>query len=181
MAKSKLIVTSREGDILRFTVGEAGTLEIDLSALADEIRDEGLEHGITQKVSDAAAMSRDELTGNPKKDAVTKLEAMRAVVERLTSDEPSWNKRSGDGSAPVAGLIFRAYSEWAVAMATERKSPIPSDDALRAKYDAMDRKQKLALRNVPAIATIIERMKSERPAKAVAAVDTDALLADLGV
>lgn len=180
MAKSKLIRTSYENGVLLFTVGEAGTIEIVVSDLSDVISETARIHGLVQKVSDAAAMPKDELSGDPKKDAVTKLDAMREVAERLTSDEPSWNARAGDGAGPVQGLIYRAFVEWAQSMAKAAKKTV-SDEALKARYDAMERKEKLALRNVPAIATIIERLKSERPAKAADAVDTDALLGDLGI
>lgn len=181
MAKSKLISTSIVDGSLVFTVGEAGTISIALADLAAEIRDMATVHGLTQKISDAAAMPKDELSGDPKKDAVTKLEAMREVAERLTSAEPSWNARAGDGAGPVQGLIYRAFVQWAADMAKAAKKPAPSDEALKARYEAMERKEKLALRGVPAIAAIIERLKSERPAKAADAVDTDALLGDLGI
>jgi hypothetical protein len=181
MAKKSIISASYENGTLSFVVGEAGTLNIEVANLAPAIAEKALLHGLVQKVSDAAAMPKDELTGNPKKDAALKFEAMAAVVERLTGDSPDWNKRSGDGSSPVQGLIFRAFAEWVANSATAKKVAVPSEEAIRAKYDAMDRKGKLALRSIPEVAVIIERMKSERPAKASETVDTSALLSELGV
>lgn len=181
MAKKSLISVALDGSILSFTVGEAGSLSLDTNELKEEIRNSALMHGLVQKVSDAAAMPKDELTGDAAKDAATKLAAMRAVVERLTGDDPSWNKRAGDGAGPVAGLIFRAFSQWVADMATAAKKPVPTDEAIKARYDAMDRKSVLALRNVEAIAKIIERIKSERPAKDADKVDTKSLLKELGI
>lgn len=181
MAKKSIINVVREGSVLTFNVEGAGSFNVDMAAANEEIRDAALEHGFRQKISDAAAMPKDELTGDAKKDAATKLDAMRAVAERMFGDDPSWNKRAGDGSGPVAGLIYRAFAQWVADMATAAKKPVPSDDAIKARYDAMDRKQVLALRNVEAIAKIIERIKAERPAKAADAVDTKALLKELGV
>jgi hypothetical protein len=138
-------------------------------------------HGLVQKISDAAAMPKSELTGNAKKDAAAKLAAMKAVVARISGPDGTWSARSGDGSSPVQGLIFRAYEEYVTARFEAAKKPVPSDETIRAQYEKMERKEKLALRNVPEIAAIIERIKSERPARDVAAVDTDALLGDLGL
>lgn len=181
MSKKSLINASFENGTLVFTVGEAGSTEIEIGNLSDDIREKAMLHGLVQKVSDAAAMPKANLTGDAKKDAATKLEAMRAVANRLTDENPEWNKRSGDGSGPVQGLIFRAFEEWVEAMAKKAKKPAPTADAIRARYDAMDRKEQLALRNVPEIAKIIERIKSERGAAATSSVDTAGLLGELGL
>jgi len=181
MAKKSIISVVRKGSVLTFNVENGGSFTFDMGAVNEEIRDAALEHGFRQKISDAAAMPKDELTGDAKKDAATKLDAMRAVADRLVGDDPSWNKRAGDGSGPVAGLIFRAFSEWVAAAATAAKKPVPSDEAIKARYDAMDRKEVLALRNVEGIAKIIERIKSERPAKEADKVDTKSLLKELGI
>lgn len=176
--KNSVIAVSSEGTVLTFTVGGSHSFTIDTAALSDEIRSSALNHGIVQKISDAAAMPKADLTGDAKKDAKTKFEAMRSVAERLQSGD--WSKRSGDGSGPVAGIIFRAFEQWVNDMAAKSKKPAPDHDAIRARYDAMDRAGQLALRNVPAIATIIEKLKSERGSTA-APVDTSALLGELGL
>lgn len=182
MRKNSLInVTANEAATeLTFTVGEAGSFTVELDNLTDAIVRRATLHGIVQKVSDAAAISKADLTGDATKDAATKLEAMRAVAERLSGPDGEWSKRSGDGSGPVQGVIYRAFEEWAIARAKKAKKEL-SPEQVRAVYDAKSRADQLALRTVPDIAAIIERLKSERGAKSVSSVDTDGLLSDLGL
>lgn len=176
--KNALIAVTHNADVLTFTVGTAGSFEMNVAALTEEMRNHALLHGLVQKVSDAAAIAKSELTGDVEKDAATKLAAMQSVAERLANGE--WSKRSGDGSGPVAGIIYRAFEEWALVMAAKGKKDAPSNEKLRAVYDAKSRAEQLALRNVPAIAKIIDRIKSERGSTGET-VDTSALLAELGV
>lgn len=180
MPRKNALITATVGDngALSFTVGNAGSFTLDPATLADDIRSRAMLHGLVQKVSDAAAIAKSELTGDAAKDAATKLAAMQSVAERLTNGE--WSKRSGDGSGPVAGIIYRAFEEWVGAMAAKGKKDAPSAEKTRSVYDAKSRAEQLALRNVPAIAKIIERIKSERGTKGET-VDTAELLKELGV
>lgn len=178
--KNSLInVNVEESGSLVFTVGEAGSFTVNPAELSDDIRNRAVLHGLVQKISDAAAISKDDLTGDAAKDAATKLEAMQSVAARLAEGE--WSKRSGDGSGPVQGVIYRAFEEWVIATAKAKKADAPSVETIRKVYDGKTRAEQLALRNVPAIAKIVERLKSERGAKAAKGVDTDGLLADLGL
>lgn len=177
--KNALIAVAHnaEANVLTFTVGNAGSFDLPVADLADELRNRAMLHGLVQKVSDAAAIAKSELTGDAEKDAATKLEAMTAVRDRLIAGD--WSKRNGDGSGPVAGVIYRAFEQWVNDMAKKAKKDAPSAETIRAKYDAMTRGEQLALRNVPAIAKIIEAIKAERgPA---ATVDTSGLLGELGL
>lgn len=179
MARKNALITVANGDNgLTFTVGNAGSFTLNPTALGEDIRTRAMLHGLVQKVSDAAAISKDDLTGDADKDAATKLAAMSSVAERLAAGE--WSKRNGDGSGPVAGIIYRAFEEWALAMAAKGKKTAPTPEKLRAVYDAKSRAEQLALRNVPEIAKIIERMKAERGTKGEA-VDTAELLGELGI
>ena len=177
MAKAKLITTAIDGNVVSFAIEGAGTINIDLAALSDEIRNRAMVHGIVQKVSDAAAIPKADLPNDPGEAARVKLDAMRAVADRLTDGE--WSKRNGEGAGPVAGIIYRAFEEWALARAEAAKKAL-SANQVRLAYDAKDRAGQLALRNVPEIATIIERMKSERGGTSPL-VDTAALLGELGI
>lgn len=181
MRKNSLInvAANEAGNVLTFTVGEAGSFEVALDNLTDEIRNRAVLHGIVQKVSDAAAISKADLSGDAAKDAATKLEAMRAVAERISGPDGEWSKRSGDGSGPVQGVIYRAFEEWAIARAKKAKKEL-TPEQVRAVYDAKSRADQLALRTVPEIAAIIERLKAEKGSKA-ATVDADSLLGDLGL
>lgn len=180
MAKVSIISNEYADNILTFNVvGVAEPITIDVSALSEEIRNRAMLHGLIQKVSDAAAMPKAELTGTEIENATRKRNAMAAVAETIIAGD--WSKRREGGAGPVAGIIYRAFAEFAADKAKAAKKPVPTDTQLRALYDKQDRKAQLALRNVPEIAAIIERMKSERPAAAIAAVDTSALLGELGL
>lgn len=180
MAKknSIIIVDVLESGALRFMVQSAGDFTVETFNLSEEIRRRAMEHGLVQKVSDAAAIAKADLPADPAEAAKVKFEAMKAVADRLA--EGDWSKRSGDGSGPVAGIIFRAFAEFVANAAKAKKRLAPTEAEIRAVYDAKDRAGQLALRNVPEIAAIIERMKSERGG-AAAKVDASALLGELGI
>lgn len=179
MRKNSIInVTADDNNVLTFSVGNAGTFTVDVPSLADDIRNRAMLHGIVQKVSDAAAIAKAELTGDADKDAATKLAAMSAVAERLANGD--WSKRSGDGSGPVQGIIYRAFEEYVLATAKAKKAKV-TPEQIRAVYDKKSRAEQLALRNIPEVAKIMERIRSERGAAASKSVDTDALLGELGI
>lgn len=157
-------------DLLTITVeGQKKPITLVVADLNSDVTTRAMIHGLSQKISDAAALPKND-DGTPASPA-DKYNAMLAVVERLQSGE--WNKR-GDATGETApsGLIRRAVIEWAVANGRTEEKAV-------AFYEAKDRAGQLALRKVPEIATIIERIKSERGAKATV-VDADVLLAEIG-
>jgi len=170
MARKNAIVSVELNDNnLSFIVADTGSIELDVSALAGEVTRRAMLHGIVQKISDAAALGKDATPSD-------KYQAMRAVADRLIAG--NWNKPAGESGAPVQGLIWQAYREVMQSLAAKSKKSV-SDEKLRELYDAKDRAQQLALRTNPEIAKVIERIKSER-ATSTTAIDTDALLAELG-
>ena len=179
MAKKSLIETSiktnNAGCII--AVDGAGQIDINVADLSADVASRALIHGLIQKISDAAAIKKDELTGNPTTDAATKFAAMQAVANRLLDGD--WSARSGDGSGPVSGVIYLAFERWALAKAAKAKKAMTPAE-VRAIYDGKDRSGQLALRNVPEIATIIEEIKAERGA-AKTPVNVDNLLWELGL
>jgi hypothetical protein len=177
MARKNAVVTvAIENAVIAITVlggAEDGTdaiINLDTSSLTDEITERAMYHGLVQKISDAAALGK-------KASPSDKYHAMLAVTERLASGD--WKQSRGEGVGPVAGVIYRAFSQWVADMAKAKKATVPSAEAIRAVYDGKARAEQLALRNVPAIAAIIETLKAAKtPAKTV---DTDSLLAVLGL
>lgn len=166
MAKTSIINVSLSDNGLEFAVADVGVISLDLTNLTADIRHQAMIHGLTQKVSDAAALGKEATASD-------KFSAMQSVVERLIGPEGSWNKRSGEGSGPVAGLIFRAVAEYA----RTAINPGLTDDQIRGWYDDKDRKEQLALRSVPAVREIMDRMRAEKGG--AAKVDVDALLSGL--
>ena len=174
MARKNAIVSitrNAENGELTFTVADTGEFNLNPAELSDEVRNRAMLHGLVQKVSDAAAMGKDATPSD-------KFAAMKSVADRLIEGE--WSKRTGEGSGNVAGIIYRAFREFVETSAKAAKKPVPAEEAIRAVYDAKDRAGQLALRTVPAITTIIERMKAEKGSTGPA-VDADSLLADLGL
>lgn len=174
--KNSIISFDLADDIATFTVTDAGDIVLNLAALSDDIRREAMVHGLRQKVSDAAAIPKADLPADPVEAAKTKFAAMQAVAARLIAGE--WSGRSGDGAGPVAGIIYRAYEEFALTSAAAKKATITVEQ-IRAAYDAKTRSEQLALRGVPAIAAIMDRIRAEKGTSST--VDADSLLADLGI
>lgn len=173
MARKNAIVSITRNDkgLLVFAVADTGEFNLNPADLSDEVRNRAMLHGLIQKISDAAAMGKGATPSD-------KFAAMKSVADRLTDGE--WSKRTGDGTGNVAGIIFRAFREFVETKAKAAKKPVPDEAAIRAVYGAKDRAGQLALRTVPEIAEIIDRMKAEKGATG-AAVDVDSLLGDLGL
>lgn len=173
MARKNAIVsveTCYENDAMgaTFYVEGLAPLILDVAALNTDVTRRALIHGLVQKVSDAAALGKDATPAD-------KHAAMQSVIERLNAGD--WNKRSGDGSdSAPAGIIFRAFYQFAMDRAAKAKKPVPAEEAVRALYDSKTRSEQLAIRNIPEVKAIMETM---RTAKA-SSVDVDSLLAELG-
>lgn len=178
MAKKSIVSTKTDSAQIRFIVEGAGEFGLPFTALTDDIRHRALVHGLVQKISDAAAMPKADLPTDPAEAAKVKFAAMQSVAERLADGD--WSKRAEGGTGPVSGIILRAYTEWVHGMAKKAKTT-KTDAEIKAVYDAKTRAEQLALRNVPEIAAIIERIKSERGDNAAKSVDTSALLGELGI
>lgn len=150
--------------ILEFRHGERLVLRPD--DLAPEIQRAALLHGLKQKLVDAAAISRDTATGRAAT-IQTKYEAVKEIFDRITGENPSWNKPRAGGAGGQGGLLARAIARY--------KNVEVS--AAKAYLDRLTDAQKQALRGDPRIATIINelRMESAKPA----GIDTDALLGGL--
>ena len=119
--KGKRLITTEEKDglfIVR-TEGQAD-LQIKLADLTEEIRHTAMVHGLKQKIVDAAALGRDEVTGKS-----ASPEAKHAEMEKVTRNLIAgvWNggrSGGGDGTAGQDNLTVRAIAhaynmslEWA--------------------------------------------------------------------
>ena len=152
--RPRLITSAVEGETLTLTVEGAGVIVIDAATLSPDVRAAALMHGLRQKVADAAAAP----AGTPLADRFADMEG---VAQSLRSGD--WSQRSaGDGTAKPSGLILKAYTQWVLEQFAARGRPAPTGDTIRAKYDAMEHKAKLALRTVPEIAVIMETLRSAK-------------------
>lgn len=97
--KRNSVVTSEllESGMIRFTVRDAGTFDFNPSKAHESLRDRAEVHGWIQRISDAAAMSRDEATGKPASPA-DKLARMVALKEHYESGTEQWARSGGAGT-----------------------------------------------------------------------------------
>lgn len=157
-------------DGLRLTFSHGASIELRVTELSPSIIMQATLHGLKQKLVDAAAISRDPETGRAAT-IETKFGAVREVFQRLLAGE--WNK-TREGGGATGGILLRALM---------RMQPTKTRDALTAWLEPKTDKEKAALRANPRIATIIETIKSEDAARKgddAAAIDTDAMLNELG-
>ena len=150
---------------LEFRHGE--TLKLHPEALTPEIQRAALLHGLKQKLVDAAAIARDTTTGRAAT-IQTKYDAVKEIFDRITGENPSWNKPRAGGTGGQGGLLARAIARYKNVALEQAK----------AYLDRLTDAQKQALRVDPRIATVINelRLESAKPA----GIDTDALLSGLG-
>ena len=151
--------------ILEFRHGERLALRPD--DLTPEIQRAAMLHGLKQKLVDAAAISRDTVTGRAAT-IQTKFDAVKEIFDRITGDNPSWNKPRAGGAGGQGGLLARAIARYKNVALEQAK----------AYLDRLTDAQKQALRVDPRIAAVINelRLETARPA----GIDTDALLSGLG-
>jgi hypothetical protein len=167
---------SPEQGLMNLTFSDGRKLNLHVSELSEAIRAAALMHGLKQKLVDAAAISRDPLTGKAAT-IETKYMAVREVYDRITVPDGTWNKTRGDGtgSTGVGGLLYRAL----VRLYDGRQTP----EQVRAYLDKLDAEQQAALRKNAKVAPIINAIKAEDAARRAETNEddpSDALLAGLG-
>jgi hypothetical protein len=168
--KSNSVITTSVNEALtriEFTVKDAGTLVLDLERLHRAILARATVHGMTQRISDAAAISRNPETGKPAS-AMDKLSAMRALVDHYQSGTEEWSRKRSEPAAYTNGLLSEVL-----------KRAYPNKDAERiaAYLKGLKPSERAALLVSPKLAPIAEQVRAE--AAASSKVDTDALLAGL--
>ena len=148
------------------------------AALDVTMRDAAMWHGLKQKLVDAAAISRDPLTGKPAT-IDTKYAAVKEVFDRITGVNPSWNKvrgEGGTGSTGAGGLLYRAL--------VRLYDGVQTPEQVRKYLDGLNGEQQAALRGNKKVAPVILAIKAEDAARRVETGEdedeSDNLLAGLG-
>jgi hypothetical protein len=161
----------------RETATPLASLTIGVDEIPESLQLTFMLHGLNQKVGDAAAIPRDGVTGRSPTIA-EKFAAMQAVADNLRKGV--WSARGeGDGTTS-GGLLFTALCR----VYAGSKTP---DDIRRWLAEKTPEgkpvrgpKEQAALRNIPAIAAMIETIKREQAARRPASsVDASTLLAGL--
>lgn len=161
---SRVIAHEIDETGVTFSVKGQGTLRITLAQLSGAVRDRALMHGLVQRVSDAAAKSRDSASGKPAA-ASEKYAAMKELVDHYMSGSESWTLgRETEGQN--VQLLVECLSE---------VYPERNQEQLREwlkKRSAADRKALLLSEKIKPIA---DRITSEK----LKHIDAEDLLSDL--
>jgi hypothetical protein len=152
---------------IAFKVIGAGTTTLKLENVSQSNKDRALVHGFIQRISDAAALSRNPSNGQPATPA-EKLAAMQELVEHYMSGTDEWTrKRSGGGGAQDSGLLLEALT---------RMYPAKSREQLNAWLKARSAQERAGLMAEERVKATIDQIRAERAPKDV---DAGALLAGL--
>lgn len=158
-----------DNGIVYFTFSNGRELTVRLWELRDNIRLQGLAHGIKQKIVDATAIARDPATGRSATVA-DKYEAAKAIFDRITSPEGTWNAIR-EGSGGNVGILVRAMIQFYA-----NRGEAKTAEEIKTFLASKSSDEVAALRVNPKISTIITALQ----AKKVKDVDSDALLDELG-
>lgn len=162
--KANSVITHQlNGSLLTFMVKDSGNVVLDMSKLHSDVLNRAAVHGMIQRISDAAALSRDADTGKPALPG-EKLAAMRELVDHYMSGTAEWSRRrAGSG-------VRRLSDAKLLAVVLERLGR-----KLKVEIDSLSAAQVTAL---------LMRGDFKQTADAVRAemardVDTEELLSDL--
>lgn len=150
-----------------FRVKGAGDLTFNFRKVHTDLRLTAEGHGWIQRISDAAAISRDAETGTAATPA-EKLAAMERLVEHYESGTAEWSRVAEAG--PRGGILFKALCR----MFAGQKSA----EEVRTWLDARTKVEQAALRASEKVRKIIAEIEAEA-VTAAPKVDTEALLANL--
>lgn len=169
--KSNSVINTQVNASIRtieFSVVGAGSVTLHLERVSAANLDYAAFHGFKQRISDAAALSRDlvkqpdgsmkELNATP----ANKLSAMTDLVRWYESGTSDWSQKRQPGTSQI-GLLWRAVCEL---------KPERSPDSIRESLASLKADETRALATNPKIKAVLDRIASE----AAQGVNTDELL-----
>lgn len=170
-SNSVITVTAESDTVLVFTVLGAGEIRFDTEKANAALTQRAAMHGWKQRISDAAAMSRNPENGQPATPQ-EKMEAMAELIAHYESGTADWSRRgSGSGGGESPALVVEAVARVKGVSTTEASAMIDR----MAAADGTDRKTAIAkLRKAGAVAKAMLAIKAER----LAAVPADDGLLD---
>lgn len=167
MANVKDVSAVTDNNSLTINFSDKRSLTILVVDLDIAIQRQAMIHGLKQKLVDAGAISRDPITGGTAS-IEDKYNAIKEVFDRITGDNPQWNKNreTGTGGSASGGLLLRALI---------RLYPAKTPDSLKTYVDSKTKSEQAALRANPKIAAIIDTLRAEKTGN----IDSDDMLAEL--
>jgi len=94
---------------LTFKVDGVGQVVLNMKALHPDILTRATFHGMKQRISDAAAIPCDPVTGKPASPA-EKFAAIQALVEHYNTGTAEWNRARGEGGVSRTGQTMQAFA-----------------------------------------------------------------------
>ena len=171
---NSVISTRLEGDAIVFSVAGVGELHLPFGELSDAVKHRAMIHGLTQRISDAAALSRNPETG---KSATPqdKYDEMARLVAHYRTGTPEWSvkRAGGTGETRENGITLRALAAVQGADVATMRERV---DRLAEKQGVTTRAILAKISQQPAVATKIAELRAQ-----TVSVDADDMLAELGV
>lgn len=178
-AKSNSVCTAvfnREANTLTIKVLGAGEAVCNLSAVSTECKFEGFVRGMSQRLTNMAALPHDKATGKPATPA-EKFAAVKRAVDHYNSGTVVWNIKPDETFD--SGLIIQAMVRAKVATDAEIANQYADKLALARGIDRAAALRQWALVGVVAEAkVVIENERAKERAKA-ANVNVEDLMAEL--
>lgn len=177
--KSNSVITTAQRDggngltVLVFTVKDVGELTLDMGKLSAKVITRAAVHGLTQRISDAAAISRNTETGKSAS-PLDKFNAMKALCEWYETGTEEWTRKRAVGTGAGSGS---GYSNGLLEEALKRVYPGKSEERIREYVKGLKASERLGLLGSDKIRPVVEEIQREMAKDTK--VDADALLAGL--
>lgn len=166
MRKNSILKIETSAELVTMTWADGIVDKLEIARLSKSIIEAAIENGIKQKLGDAAAISRDPITGRSAT-IQTKRERVRAVAQNLLDGHWIAPTRSGNGGGDsIRRTLIDALLQLNPALDRERVTA-----AITVKSHA----EVLAMRAVPRVAEVIARLAG------AGSVDADGMLGELGI
>ena len=152
---NSVITHAVDNGVIHFNVRDAGSVALDIGSLSDAVRHRAMVHGMIQRISDAAAIARNPLTGlaaSPQ----DKLAAMSRLVDHYMTGTDEWRMTgAGGGRRTNVDLLLAALTEY---------KPEKSPDELAAYVAKLEKKQVSQLLASDQLREIVARLRGEEDA-----------------
>ena len=166
MRKNSILKIETSTEVVTMTWADGIVDKLEIAKLSKAIIEAAIENGLKQKLGDAAAISRDPITGRSAT-IQTKRERVRAVAQNLLDGHWIAPTRSGSGGGDsIRRTLVNALLQLNPALDRERVTA-----AITAKSHA----EVLAMRAVPRVAAVIAQLAG------AGNVDADGMLDELGI
>ena len=100
--KPPAVSAESHGSVLTLTFADGRTIEVDATAISEDIRHTAMMHGFKQKLLDAAAIARNTMTGA----SASLSDKFDLTEHRQLLNFAAGRKRVRDGSRPQARRLF---------------------------------------------------------------------------